>query len=68
MSMRREFVMISLSSQNFFLGINDPLGGNPTGAGFTSEAHALPSVAQPGQGNFQIHCSAAIDSTRRRDI
>ena len=25
---------IALSQQNFFLGINDPLGGNPTGAAF----------------------------------
>jgi cytochrome c peroxidase len=26
---------VNLSQQNFFLGINDPLGGNPTGARFT---------------------------------
>lgn len=26
---------VNLSQQNFFLGINDPLGGNPTGAKFT---------------------------------
>jgi cytochrome c peroxidase len=27
---------VHLSNQEFFLGINDPLGGNPTGAAFTS--------------------------------
>ena len=32
---------VNLSSENFFLGINDPLGGNPTGAAFTSEVFTL---------------------------
>lgn len=48
---------VNLSQQNFFLGINDPLGGNPTGAQFTpvvfttyqswtgNQAAALQSVA-----------------------
>jgi hypothetical protein len=32
---------IALSQQKFFIGINDPLGGNPTGASFNSEAMTL---------------------------
>lgn len=32
---------VNLSAQNFFLGINDPLGGNPSGVPFTSEAMTL---------------------------
>ncbi len=32
---------INLSAQNFFLGINDPLGGNPTGAAFTPQVFTL---------------------------
>ena len=32
---------VALSRQEFFLGINDPLGGNPTGAAFTPEAFTL---------------------------
>jgi len=31
----------TLSQQNFFLGINDPLGGNPTGAAFSSTIFTL---------------------------
>ena len=31
----------ALSRQPFFLGINDPLGGNPTGAAFDSRAFSL---------------------------
>jgi cytochrome c peroxidase len=30
-----------LSNQEFFIGINDPLGGNPTGATFTSNIFSL---------------------------
>ncbi|HLK06143.1 MAG TPA: hypothetical protein VKT53_17030 [Candidatus Acidoferrum sp.] len=32
---------VALSKQQFFLGINDPLGGNPTGAAFTSQIFTL---------------------------
>jgi cytochrome c peroxidase len=32
---------IALSQQDFFIGINDPLGGNPTGASFNPEAMTL---------------------------
>lgn len=32
---------VVLSQQPFFLGINDPLGGNPTGAAFDSRAFSL---------------------------
>ena len=31
----------ALSQQNFFLGVNDPLGGNPTGAPFSSVIFTL---------------------------
>jgi cytochrome c peroxidase len=32
---------LALSRQDFFVGINDPLGGNPTGAGFTPVVFTL---------------------------
>lgn len=32
---------VRLSTQEFFIGINDPLGGNPTGAPFTSKIFSL---------------------------
>jgi cytochrome c peroxidase len=32
---------VNLSSQQFFLGINDPLGGNPTGAAFDPKAFKI---------------------------
>jgi cytochrome c peroxidase len=32
---------MSLSRQNFYIGINDPLGGNPTGAAFTPVVFTL---------------------------
>jgi hypothetical protein len=32
---------VSLASQDFFIGINDPLGGNPSGAAFTSRIFTL---------------------------
>jgi cytochrome c peroxidase len=32
---------VNLSSQQFYLGINDPLGGNPTGASFDPNAMTL---------------------------
>jgi cytochrome c peroxidase len=32
---------VALSQQNFFLGVNDPLGGNPTGAPFNSVIFTL---------------------------
>ncbi len=32
---------VALSRQEFFLGINDPLGGDPTGAAFTPEVFTL---------------------------
>jgi cytochrome c peroxidase len=32
---------VPLSQQNFFVGINDPLGGNPTGAAFTPTIFTL---------------------------
>ena len=31
----------TLSKQEFFMGINDPLGGNPTGAAFTSKIFSI---------------------------
>jgi cytochrome c peroxidase len=45
-------VALSLQLPNFFIGINDPLGQNPTGAPFTSQIFDLyrPWLA-PGRGN-----------------
>jgi cytochrome c peroxidase len=48
---------VALSRQKFFLGINDPLGGNPTGAKFTPEVFSLFGpweVAGQGQNTARL--------------
>jgi cytochrome c peroxidase len=40
----------ALAKQNFFVGINDPLGGNPTGAPFTSVIFSLYNAWTNAQG------------------
>ena len=68
---------VSLSRQNFFVGINDPLGQNPTGAPFTSRAFTLfdrwASLASSPSDRFTASRSAVargqeIFDTRPIDI
>jgi len=39
---------VTLASQPFFIGINDPNGGNPTGAAFNPDVYSLYSQWEPG--------------------
>lgn len=50
---------VPLSQQEFFLGINDPLGGNPSGAPFTSDVFNLYQSWANAPGNSRIARSRA---------
>jgi len=50
----------NLSQQNFFIGINDPLGGNPTGAAFNPSAFTLFDAWAGLAGNAQNNARASI--------
>ncbi|MGH9567661.1 MAG: hypothetical protein ACRD4I_16930, partial [Candidatus Angelobacter sp.] len=50
---------LELSSQNFFLGINDPLGGNPTGAVFNGNVFNLYSSWTDAKGKSRIERARA---------
>ncbi len=59
---------VALSQQPFFVGINDPLGGNPTGAQFNSRVFTLFaswSQLHDGDGEGENHSSAARLSIAR---
>ena len=49
-----------LSQQSFYIGINDPLGGNPTGTPFTSKAFTLYDSWLTKTGSAQADRQASI--------
>ena len=58
---------MALSEEKFFIGINDPLGGNPTGASFNPEAMTLFSSWRNLRGPSNDFRDAG-DSQRRNEV